>query len=319
MTHCRRVPAATTGEGPVPAVAETAGPSAEEVLERERRRGPRAGIASIVAGVLVLLGGIALQAIYSDVPRVLLIDALRDAAGQDIGREGLLTAKVHFYDDKAIPLILTALLQAIGALCTGYVLAYLYDAAVARHARLARVAKAVAMFGAVATAVGYLGLQIVAGKLAADFVGQADQSSAAAHDALRSGGLVAMQFVGFVGTLALALGFLLIALNAMRVGLLTRFMGILGILVGALLIIPIGSPVPIVQAFWMVALGLLLLGRWPRGTPAAWETGRAQPWATQQELREQREQARTGMPSADRATEQQQAPAASKKKRKRRR
>ena len=51
----------------------------------------------------------------------------------------------------------------------------------------------------------------------------------------------------------------------MRVGLLTRFMGVLGIIVGVLFIIPLGSSLPIVQAFWLCALGALFLGRWPRG------------------------------------------------------
>ena len=57
----------------------------------------------------------------------------------------------------------------------------------------------------------------------------------------------------------------------MRVGLLTRFMGVLGIIVGVLFIVPLGSSLPIVQAFWLVALGVLFLrplavgGSRPRG------------------------------------------------------
>ena len=34
----------------------------------------------------------------------------------------------------------------------------------------------------------------------------------------------------------------------------------------------------LVLPFWLVALGVLFLGRWPRGVPPAWSTGRAQPW-----------------------------------------
>jgi hypothetical protein len=78
------------------------------------------------------------------------------------------------------------------------------------------------------------------------------------------------------------------SLNAMRVGLLTRFMGVLGIIVGGLFIIPLGASLPIVQAFWLVAIGALFLGYWPPGVPPAWVTGEAQPWPSQQELREQR-------------------------------
>ena len=69
---------------------------------------------------------------------------------------------------------------------------------------------------------------------------------------------------------------IMIALNAMRAGLLSRFMGILGIFVGVVLVIPLG--VQILQLFWFAALGLLFLGRWPGGRGPAWETGEAIPW-----------------------------------------
>ena len=48
---------------------------------------------------------------------------------------------------------------------------------------------------------------------------------------------------------------MLISLNAMRVGLLTRFMGVLGIITGALQILPFGGPLPVVQCFWLIMLG----------------------------------------------------------------
>ena len=47
---------------------------------------------------------------------------------------------------------------------------------------------------------------------------------------------------------------MLICLNAMRVGLLTRFMGVLGIITGALQILPLGGPLPVVQCFWLLML-----------------------------------------------------------------
>jgi len=68
--------------------------------------------------------------------------------------------------------------------------------------------------------------------------------------------------VASVGTLCLALSYVLVSVNAMRAGLLSRFMGILGIIAGGLLIIPLlpggGS---FIQLFWVVALGVLFLDR----------------------------------------------------------
>ena len=73
----------------------------------------------------------------------------------------------------------------------------------------------------------------------------------------------------------------MVSLNAMRVGLLTRFLGYLGIIGGVLTIIPL-VPIPIVEAYWLLALAYLLSGRWPSGVPPAWSTGRAEPWPARQ-------------------------------------
>ena len=56
-------------------------------------------------------------------------------------------------------------------------------------------------------------------------------------------------------------------------GLLTRFMGYLGIFAGALVLFQI-TQIPIVQGYWLAAVGYLLSGRWPTGMPPAWTTGR---------------------------------------------
>jgi len=90
--------------------------------------------------------------------------------------------------------------------------------------------------------------------------------------ATKAGSLLAL-----IGRVMLAGGWILVALNAMRVGLLTRFMGALGIIAGALMILPLG-PMPLVIMFWMLSLSMLLAGRWPGGTPPAWATGTAVPW-----------------------------------------
>jgi hypothetical protein len=84
---------------------------------------------------------------------------------------------------------------------------------------------------------------------------------------------------GFAGTLAIAFSYVIIALNAMRAGLLSRFMGVLGIGVGALIVLPLlPQGLPIVQMFWLGALGALFLGRWSGGRGPAWDTGTAEPW-----------------------------------------
>ena len=125
------------------------------------------------------------------------------------------------------------------------------------------------------------------------------------------------------------MGWVVICLNAMRIGLLTRFMGVLGVICGALIVLPILSPLPIVQTFWLGAMAVLLAKRWPSGVPPAWTSGEATPWPSQAEAREKRRaemQRRRGgdpepaaLPAPETPDAPGQAHAASKKKKRKRR
>jgi hypothetical protein len=86
--------------------------------------------------------------------------------------------------------------------------------------------------------------------------------------------------------------------NSMRVGLLPRWLSILGIFAGVFFL-PFFSnttTLELITAFWLVAAGILLMGRWPNGEPAAWAAGEARPWPTQAELRAAK-QAGKGQPA----------------------
>jgi hypothetical protein len=87
--------------------------------------------------------------------------------------------------------------------------------------------------------------------------------------------LLAIQVAGGVGVAFL---FVMLPLRARRVGLLTPFMSILGVIAGALIVLPLGGISSVIQAFWLGALGALLLGFWPGGRGPAWESGTAEPW-----------------------------------------
>jgi len=311
-------------------------PPVPEILEREHRLRIPVGVITLLTAALVVVSGVVPQAIYNDFPHVFLIESLRDAAGQDIGRTGLKTAQILFYDDKAVPLLLVAVVQALVAAGMAVLLLFLLTAAYARGATTPRFTRPLVLVGAAATGLGALLLQIGVMIRAHDFASlpPAEQTTQAAHDVLRSGIVVIASGIGGVGNIALAAGFVMVALGAMRVGLLTRFLGVLGAVVGVLLVLgPLsGSPSFIVQAAWLVFAGMLILGRWPRGVPAAWETGVAQPWPTQQEIREQRERTRqggrgpdAGLPAPEEPEEPEEpgsgpprTPGAARKKRKRR-
>jgi hypothetical protein len=114
-----------------------------------------------------------------------------------------------------------------------------------------------------------------------------------AREELSQGAAPVLEAVVLASTLALAFGFVLISLNAMRAGLLSRFMGILGIIVGGLFVLPLLGQVPFVQLFWVAAIGLLALAKWPQGGRGpAWETGEADPWPTARDRAEAMAEAR---------------------------
>jgi hypothetical protein len=100
-----------------------------------------------------------------------------------------------------------------------------------------------------------------------------------AYNAAVGGGLrETLVYVYIFGLLALAVAFILVSLRAMRVGLLTRVLGILGVVGGVLFIVPI-VPLPVIQALFLVGVGMMLLELAGLAMPPAWATGEAIPWA----------------------------------------
>jgi hypothetical protein len=78
------------------------------------------------------------------------------------------------------------------------------------------------------------------------------------------------------GRLGLAVSLIYTCLWAMRVGLLTRFWGSLGMALGVATLLGL----VLFVALWFVYIGLLLVGKVPAGRPPAWAAGEAIPWPT---------------------------------------
>lgn len=103
------------------------------------------------------------------------------------------------------------------------------------------------------------------------------------------------------GVLSFGIGMVLVVVNAMRTGLLSRFMGALGVIVAALQVLPILGGAPFVELFWTGALGALFLGAWPGGRGPAWERVEAIPWPTAADKRDLLEDSREEGPEAAQA------------------
>lgn len=92
--------------------------------------------------------------------------------------------------------------------------------------------------------------------------------------------------LSLAGNVATAFLFVMLPLRARRAGLMSQFMGILGVIAGALMVLQLMPLVPeITQAFWLGAVGSLFLGNWPGGRGPAWETGQPDPWPSAAERR----------------------------------
>jgi hypothetical protein len=268
----------------------------DETLQWEARQGPRAAIASALGAFLVIMSGVATATVFKDAPATGFADSLARAGkpGGVGSLPSLRTPYFQFYDDHATQVLLTAIGRALGFVAVAFMLTYVGTAIRNRASNFRSfwiyLALAGGILGAVATVMFTIG---TASEISSYLDGPHTVDRAA--DIGQSTVLVAAQLLGIPGTqaigissLALGMGWVVICLNAMRIGLLTRFLGVLGVICGALIVLPILSPLPIVQTFWLAAMAVLLAGRWPAGMPEAWTTGKVVPWPSQAEIREQR-------------------------------
>src|SRR5439155_582079 len=176
----------------------------------------------------------------------------------------------------------------------------LWDAVRFRRPQSWSAARPLVLAGGVAFALVSLAHQIIGAINTHNFAVGQDHSRHAVENALTKGaGNLASQYLALLGGLALAAGMIAVMLNAIRVGLVARWMGFLGIFSAVLIFLPIGgATLEVVPAFWLVGAGILLQRRWPGGDPPAWDAGEARPWPSQAELRARRQPGEASQGSA---------------------
>ena len=185
--------------------------------------------------------------------------------------------------------ITSAVLSSLAMLCLAATFYYLFRAIDTRGGGIPRWFVYVIIVAPIAFAVSTVLYSINAIGIADDFASGTPIRGSAGDDRAKdlsdvSPAVLVLQTAGTVGVAFL---FVMLPLRARRVGLLTPFMGILGVIAGALLVFPLGSIPAIVRAFWLGALGALLLGWWPGGRGPAWESGEAEPWPTAAQRRQE--------------------------------
>lgn len=198
-------------------------------------------------------------------------------------------------DRESTAFIGSGVIQGLGLLLLIPVLGYFYRVTRARRPELMRAALVLAIAGPVIAALVGVARQVELVNVAGDFVATnpdfgTEAADNRAEDFIDDSNLAAISFVGLAGNLSLGFSVVLLALNGMRAGLTSRFLGIIGIIVGVLYVLPVPGAPQIVQLFWLAALAALFFGRWPGGRGPAWESVEAAPWPTAAELAQRREE-----------------------------
>jgi hypothetical protein len=243
--------------------------SPDEALLYESRVRSRQVAVAVVAGVCLILASV----IQLGGPHTKVDELTLD----------LLVANRRFPLD-----LVSAVVNAIASLGIAWTLLFLFRAARARNPEKVRpyVRILTLLGGGLAALAGVVYAIVVAIKVH-EFATTGSQTYSEASHLTSGAGLLGLQLVGQGAALLVAVGFVLVSMQAMNQGLLSRFMGYLGMFAGALVLFQI-IQVPVVQTYWLLAVAYLISGRWPTGVPAAWRSGRAEPWPSSAEARARR-------------------------------
>jgi hypothetical protein len=241
--------------------------SASQILERERSRALPTALATFVGLALLIVATVVAQGAVSGA----------DTESQVLSE----------FSDHSDSLLTAAILQAAGLCLLIAPLFYLFQAASARseamrHA-LIGITVAGPLFLGASFVFQWIALDQAAGEFATPGGGAGVPVGEYAEDLLEDqSAFGAAQGFDFAGRLGLAVAILYTSLHAMRVGLLTRFWGTLGMALGVAILF-FG---PFALFFYFIPVGLIIAGWWPGDRPPAWDEGRAVPWPTADERAE---------------------------------
>ncbi len=278
-------------------------PSTGEIREqvaREAERRSRLAVPAFAGGFLYLLSAIIISSTLNGAPTVGLLQGLAPAlSGVANPAVSPRTAEVKFISHHAFALVAGSAIAAVAIGVLTLVLLLLLYATRFRRPQTWSAAYPLVLGGGIAVAVVSVGHQVASAIETHNFAVGHDFSNHAVEQALTKGTANEVaDYVALLAGLALAAGMIATMINALRVGLLPRWMAFVGMFTGLLIFLPIGgAELQIVPAFWLVMMGVLFFGKWPREEPPAWAAGEPRPWPSQAQLRAEA-RAGNGQPAA---------------------
>jgi hypothetical protein len=257
---------------------------AERQLAVEGARRVRVAACALTAGLFYFGGELWVAVIGSKEPTIGVLQGLMPAFhGMAASAVDPRTAHERFLVSHQYALIASFVITNLGVLGMVMPLRYLAAAEEARSAVTSRLVSALALYGPIVYAVFLPAFEVSLIIGAHHYLSHSARDGAAITAATAGGLRVALQVILTLGTLALAGAFIMICLRAMRVGLLTRMMGIVGIIGGVLFLIPL-TPLPVIQSLWLVFFAALLLQFGGRPLPEAWSVLEARPWPARERV-----------------------------------
>lgn len=269
---------------PQPSKAEI---EARVAFESERRA--RLGVPTAAGGVLYLLSGIILTSTLKGIPTVGVLQGVAPAlSGEAIPAESLRAAEVRFQSHHSFGLLAGSVLVALAYIAIVLVLLFVLHSTRFRRPQTGPAARWLILVGGSAVAALSVLTQILLAIKTHDFATGHDFSAHAVEAVTHNSIYTALAYLTPLAGIALAAGMIMTVLGGSRVGLLPRWVAMVGGVSAVLLLLPTAL-LDLVPAFWMVSMGILMMERWPSGDPPAWASGEAIPWPSQMELREAKE------------------------------
>ncbi len=235
----------------------------QQILERERGGQRLAAYAAIGAAPLYIVSLFGLR-------------------GTGVPITGMATEQLRAVDQVGGLVILAAVFSAAGLALVTIPLYYLFRATEARSERVNS-----AMVGFV-----FIGPLLLAAQTVIKAIAQVQLASDFVADSARGGDIYTLlddlidgstlnqvgSYLILPALLALVVAMVYVPLNAMRVGLLSRFFATLGMALSVSLVLIQPQLSLLALMIWFGWLGFLILDKVPRGRPPAWDAGEAIPW-----------------------------------------
>lgn len=254
-------------------------PSPEAILERENAQRRVAVLTAVVSAILTAVAVLVEQLLLlRNIPDGKATDLVQTLNATATGAEppaSYIVAVGNFKLDHAAEALVVAGLRAAALALLIPIFLFLFRASMDRGAALARWIGPLGAIGIGLLAFGTLLVAIAEPAFYRD-ARDAGFSPGAIRDAYADSWIIYAQIPVFIGSLLACVPIALTSIQAMRLGLIPRILGFMGVLVGLLFVMQF-DPSGIVRAFWFAAVAWSISGRLPGGLAAPWTTGKAAP------------------------------------------